>query len=318
MISSRKMVPVCAASNRPVRSAIGLPAAEAVALPAGARFEWLDCTDAAACDRVVGRNQVDTIYHLAAILSATGERAPQKAWTVNMDGTVHILETARTHGCAVFTPSSIAAFGPSTPADPTPQDTIQRPSTLYGVTKVAGELLCDYYRRRWGLDTRGVRYPGLISYVAPPGGGTTDYAVEIFYEALEHGRIAADALARTPGWHALPVRLPALGRCGGKRTSSGQSEHAYFHGAWQHGPGRTAYPCRSQPSAAGSHGLSGAMECLPHAPRCLPGRNQRDWPVSEAGTEVSFAPAKAIAWQAKPASATAPFLQRPRATVSPG
>ncbi|HUE76746.1 MAG TPA: NAD-dependent epimerase/dehydratase family protein, partial [Longimicrobiales bacterium] len=156
--------------------------------PEGARFERLDCTDAAACERIVADHSFDTIYHLAAILSARGEGAPGKAWRVNMEGLVAILEAARAHGCAVFTPSSIAAFGPSTPPDPTPQDTVQRPTTIYGVTKVAGELLCDYYHARFGVDARGLRYPGLISYVAPPGGGTTDWAVEIFHAALRDGR----------------------------------------------------------------------------------------------------------------------------------
>src|SRR5690606_23694882 len=106
----------------------------------------------------------------------------------NMQTLVHVLEAARERGAAVFVPSSIAAFGPGTPADPTPQDTIQRPTSMYGVTKVAGELLCDYYAHRFGVDVRGLRYPGLISYTAPPGGGTTDYAVEIFHHALLHGR----------------------------------------------------------------------------------------------------------------------------------
>ncbi|HUG42369.1 MAG TPA: NAD-dependent epimerase/dehydratase family protein [Longimicrobiales bacterium] len=157
-------------------------------LPEGARYERLDCTDAAAVERAVAGDGIDTVYHLAAILSATGEKVPRKAWHVNMEGTVAVLETARTHGCAVFTPSSIAAFGPSTPQEGTPQDTIQRPTTMYGVTKVAAELLCDYYHARLGVDTRGLRYPGLISYVAPPGGGTTDWAVEIFHAALRDGR----------------------------------------------------------------------------------------------------------------------------------
>ncbi|MBW3553706.1 MAG: NAD-dependent epimerase/dehydratase family protein [Gemmatimonadetes bacterium] len=157
-------------------------------LPEGARFERLDCTDAVACERVIQTHGIETIYHLAAILSASGEKAPQKTWHVNMDGTLAILEAARANGSAVFTPSSIAAFGLSTPPDPTPQDTIQRPTTMYGVTKVAGELLCDYYHARFGVDTRGLRYPGLISYVAPPGGGTTDWAVEIFHAALRDGR----------------------------------------------------------------------------------------------------------------------------------
>lgn len=164
--------------------------------PAGALaeagpFEVLDCRDGAALGEVVARHRIDTIYHLAAILSATAEHDPQHAYDVNMNGLYAVLEVARERGCAVFTPSSIAAFGPSTPPDPTPQETIQRPTTMYGVTKVAGELLCDYYHQRFGVDTRGLRYPGLISYVAPPGGGTTDYAVEIFYNALEHGRYAS-------------------------------------------------------------------------------------------------------------------------------
>jgi len=154
----------------------------------GGPFEVLDCTDGAAVDDVVVRHRIDTIYHLAAILSAVGERDPLRAYRVNVDGLITVLEVARTRGCSVFTPSSIAAFGPSTPPDPTPQDTIQRPTTMYGITKVTGELLCDYYHTRYGVDTRGVRYPGLISYTAPPGGGTTDYAVEIFHHALEHGR----------------------------------------------------------------------------------------------------------------------------------
>jgi nucleoside-diphosphate-sugar epimerase len=152
------------------------------------RFEVLDCLEAGAVAAAVSRHRADAVYHLAAVLSATGEKSPQLAYQVNMGTLVNVLEVAREAGCAVFTPSSIAAFGPSTPADPAPQDTIQRPTTMYGVTKVAGELLCDYYHTRFGLDTRGLRYPGLISYVAPPGGGTTDYAVDIFYQALQHGR----------------------------------------------------------------------------------------------------------------------------------
>ncbi len=154
----------------------------------GVRFERLDCTDSQACRETVREHHVDVIYHLAAVLSATAEGAPQRAWDVNMNGLYNTLEAAREHGCALFVPSSIAAFGPGTPPDPTPQETVQRPSTMYGVTKVGGELLCDYYHSRYGVDARGVRYPGLISYVAPPGGGTTDYAVEIFHAALLDGR----------------------------------------------------------------------------------------------------------------------------------
>jgi nucleoside-diphosphate-sugar epimerase len=150
-------------------------------------FRALDCMDAAAVAATVADHRADTIYHLAAMLSATAEARPQKAYTINMGTLVNVLEVARESGCAVFTPSSIGAFGPGTPRDPAPQDTIQRPNTMYGVTKVAGELLCDYYHSRFGVDTRGLRFPGLISYVAPPGGGTTDYAVQIFHDALLHG-----------------------------------------------------------------------------------------------------------------------------------
>jgi nucleoside-diphosphate-sugar epimerase len=151
------------------------------------RFETLDCMDAAALARLVKGHDADTVYHLAALLSASAERSPQLAYEVNMGTLMNVLEVAREAGTAVFTPSSIGAFGPTTPREPAPQDTIQRPTTMYGVTKVAGEMLCDYYHTRFGVDTRGVRYPGLISYVAPPGGGTTDYAVDIFYHALERG-----------------------------------------------------------------------------------------------------------------------------------
>jgi nucleoside-diphosphate-sugar epimerase len=151
-------------------------------------YEHLDCLDARALATVLANHRPDAIFHLAALLSATAERDPQRAYRVNMGSLVNVLEAAREHRCAVFTPSSIGAFGPGTPRDPAPQDTIQRPTTMYGVTKVAGELLCDYYYTHYGVDTRGLRYPGLISYLTPPGGGTTDYAVEIFYHALEDGR----------------------------------------------------------------------------------------------------------------------------------
>jgi nucleoside-diphosphate-sugar epimerase len=138
---------------------------------------------------VVEEYDIDTIYHMAAILSAAGERNPQLAYRVNLDGLYNVLEIAREHEVSrVFWPSSIAVFGPDTPKDDTPQETILRPTTMYGVTKVAGELLCDYYVERFGLDVRGVRYPGIISSETLPGGGTTDYAVEIFYEALKHQR----------------------------------------------------------------------------------------------------------------------------------
>jgi nucleoside-diphosphate-sugar epimerase len=150
------------------------------------RFEHIDCTDARELQDAVRRHGVDVIYHLAALLSAIAEEKPQAAWTVNMNGLYSVLEVARQYRCAVFFPSSIGAFGPGTPREATPQDTIQRPTTIYGVTKAAGELLCDYYARRFGIDTRGLRLPGLISSVAPPGGGTTDYAVDIFYQAIRY------------------------------------------------------------------------------------------------------------------------------------
>jgi nucleoside-diphosphate-sugar epimerase len=151
-------------------------------------FEYIDCTHQREIQDVVRRYNVGTIYHLAALLSAVAEEKPQVAWDVNMGGLYRVLEVARQSHCSVFFPSSIGAFGPSTPKHDTPQDTIQRPSTIYGVTKVSGELLCDYYHLRFGVDTRGVRFPGLISYKTPPGGGTTDYAVEIFYQAILHQR----------------------------------------------------------------------------------------------------------------------------------
>jgi nucleoside-diphosphate-sugar epimerase len=151
-------------------------------------FEILDVTDGRRLAEIAKKYQVDTIVHLAALLSATAEEKPLFAWNLNMGGLVNALEVAREQGCQFFTPSSIGAFGPSTPKNLTPQDTIQRPTTMYGVNKVAGELLCDYYFHKFGVDTRGVRFPGLISYVTPPGGGTTDYAVEIYYEAVKRGK----------------------------------------------------------------------------------------------------------------------------------
>ncbi|PKR77536.1 UDP-glucose 4-epimerase [Halalkalibacillus sediminis] len=151
-------------------------------------FEVLDVTDAGQMHEIAKKYQADTIMHLAALLSAKAENNPQLAWNLNMGGLVNALEVARDLNTQFFTPSSIGAFGPSTPKENTPQDTIQRPTTMYGVNKVSGELLCDYYFQRFGVDTRGVRFPGLISYVTKPGGGTTDYAVEVYYEALKNGK----------------------------------------------------------------------------------------------------------------------------------
>jgi nucleoside-diphosphate-sugar epimerase len=151
-------------------------------------FQQLDCLDDEAVHAAVRAHRADTIFHLAALLSASAEAQPQRAWSLNMGTLYNVLESARAAGSAVFTPSSIGAFGPGTPRDPAPQDTLQRPTTIYGVTKVAGELLCDYYHLRYRVDTRGLRYPGIISWVTAPGGGTTDYAVHIFHHALLEGR----------------------------------------------------------------------------------------------------------------------------------
>ena len=143
-----------------------------------------DVTNPEMIANVVKKHNVDTIYNLAALLSVVAENKPRLAWKIGVDGLWNILEVARENGCAVFTPSSIGSFGPSTPRVQTPQDTVQRPGTIYGVSKVTTELLCDYYFKKYGVDTRSVRFPGLISYVTPPGGGTTDYAVDIYYAAV--------------------------------------------------------------------------------------------------------------------------------------
>ncbi len=147
--------------------------------------EIANVCDAAQMAAIVDKYKIDTIYNLAALLSAVAEKKPLLAWDIQMNGLLNILEIAREKGCAVFTPSSIGCFGPSSPKKNTPQDTIQRPKTMYGVTKVATELLSDYYYTKFGVDTRSVRFPGLISNVTLPGGGTTDYAVEIFYAAVK-------------------------------------------------------------------------------------------------------------------------------------
>ena len=144
-----------------------------------------DVRDAAGLAEIVTRYKIDTIYNLAALLSAVAERKPLLAWDIQMNGLLNILEIAREKGVAVFTPSSIGSFGPETPHVGTPQDTIQRPRSMYGVTKVATELLSDYYFHKYGVDTRSVRFPGLISYTTLPGGGTTDYAVEVYYSAVK-------------------------------------------------------------------------------------------------------------------------------------
>jgi len=149
----------------------------------GGPFELLDVMNGNAVAAILVGKKIDTVIHLAGVLSARGEGNPQLAWETNVNGLYTVLEAARPRNCALLFPSSIAAFGPGTPSKDTPQDTIQRPDTIYGVTKVAGELLCDYYYKKYGMDTRGLRFPGLISCEALPGGGTTDYAVHIYYEA---------------------------------------------------------------------------------------------------------------------------------------
>lgn len=159
--------------------------------------EVVDITNAQQIADVVDKYKVDTIYNLAALLSAVAENKPQLAWHIGIDGLCNVLEVAREKECAVFTPSSIGSFGPSTPKDKTPQDTIQRPTTMYGVTKVSGELLSDYYFKRFGVDTRSVRFPGLISNVTLPGGGTTDYAVDIYYKAVQDGKFVCPIKAGT-------------------------------------------------------------------------------------------------------------------------
>jgi nucleoside-diphosphate-sugar epimerase len=150
-------------------------------------FEFIDICKRETVEKVVDEYDIDTIYNMAAILSATGEERPLLCWDVNINGMYNILEIARERDLTrVFVPSSIAAFGPETPQDNTPQETVLKPKTMYGVTKVAGELLGDYYFKRFGLDIRGIRYPGIISSETLPGGGSTDYAVEIFYEAIKN------------------------------------------------------------------------------------------------------------------------------------
>jgi nucleoside-diphosphate-sugar epimerase len=153
--------------------------------PIAKPFGRLDSRDQGSLKEIVNNEKIDTFFHLASLLSAKAEENPQLAWDVNANGLVNVLEVARMYNCAIFFPSSIGAFGPGTPRDNTPQITIQRPNTIYGISKLSGELLCDYYYNRYGVDARGVRYPGIISYQAMPGGGTTDYAVHMFYAALQ-------------------------------------------------------------------------------------------------------------------------------------
>jgi nucleoside-diphosphate-sugar epimerase len=151
-------------------------------------FRYLDCRDYEKTAEIVSSEKIDTIYHLAAILSATAEEDPLRAWDINMNGLINVLEAAKNYQTSLFVPSSIGAFGPTTPPELTPQDTLQHPVSIYGITKTSGELLCNYYYRKYGVDVRGVRYPGIISAATGPGGGTTDYAVDIFTGAVKEGR----------------------------------------------------------------------------------------------------------------------------------
>jgi nucleoside-diphosphate-sugar epimerase len=174
-------------------------------------IEYADVTDKDSIGALISRYRIDTIHHLAAILSARGEQNPDSAWEVNINGLKNILDLAREHELAqIIVPSSIAVFGSQTPQDGTPQETVLRPNTIYGITKVAGELLCDYYHDKFGVDVRGMRFPGLISYKTPPGGGTTDYAVAIFYEAVKYNRYTCFVKERT----VLPMMyMPDAIRC---------------------------------------------------------------------------------------------------------
>ncbi len=151
-------------------------------------FAVMNALDANSFAYTVNKYKIDTIFNLVALLSAVGEKDPMLAWNINMGALMNSLDIARQYGCAIFTPSSIGAFGPTSPKDHTPQDTLMRPTTIYGVCKVTGELLSDYYHLKYGVDARSVRFPGIISNVTLPGGGTTDYAVEIFYAAIAQGR----------------------------------------------------------------------------------------------------------------------------------
>jgi nucleoside-diphosphate-sugar epimerase len=165
-------------------------------------FEILDASDASAMRAVCQKYQIHTMYHLVAMLSATGEKFPMKAWDLNMQSLLHALELAREGVIQkIFWPSSIAVFGPTTPKENTPQQTIMEPSTVYGISKLAGERWCEYYFNKYGVDVRSIRYPGLISWKSQPGGGTTDYAVEIYYKAIEEGRYTAFLSER----RALPM-----------------------------------------------------------------------------------------------------------------
>ena len=160
-------------------------------------YEIIDGLNGKRIAEIIKKYKIDTVYNLIALLSAVGEQKPQLSWKINIGSLINLLELAKEMNFALFTPSSIGAFGPTTPPDNTPQDTIMRPTSIYGVTKVTGELLCDYYHQRYGIDTRGVRFPGIISNVTLPGGGTTDYAVDIYYKAILDKKFTCNLKAGT-------------------------------------------------------------------------------------------------------------------------
>jgi nucleoside-diphosphate-sugar epimerase len=150
-------------------------------------FEFLNAMDLPALKEIVAQHEITTVYQLVAMLSATAEQHPERGWELNMTTLFHVLNLAKDgHIKKIFWPSSIAVFGPTTPRDNTPQETIMEPNTVYGISKQAGERWCEYYHQKYGVDVRSIRYPGLISYKAAPGGGTTDYAIHIFHEALKN------------------------------------------------------------------------------------------------------------------------------------
>lgn len=198
---------------------IGLDLKEPADTGSLGQFEKADATDKNALEKIIKKYDTDTIYHLVTLLSAAGERNPDLAWHVNMNSLKNVLDLAKENSLKVFWPSSIAAFGPTTPRENTPQDTVLAPATMYGVTKVSGELLCNYYFTKFGVDTRSVRYPGIISYKTYPEGGTTDYAVQIYYDALKSKKYKCfvkestvlpmmympDALKGTIGLMAVPA-----------------------------------------------------------------------------------------------------------------
>ena len=190
-------------------------------------FVVLNALDPHAYGYTVNKYKVDTIFNLVALLSAVGEKDPQLAWNINMGALMNSLDIARQYGCSLFTPSSIGAFGLSSPKERTPQDTLMRPNTIYGVCKVTGELLSDYYHSKYGVDTRSVRFPGIISSVTLPGGGTTDYAVEIFYDAVKTGRFVCPILYGHDVHARRAERLRATD--GGRSGSSGPSQCFQYH-----------------------------------------------------------------------------------------